>query len=202
MTRYRLPDALGGMELPEDTGGVLDTTQNVEGVWLLRFDIPGVGRVRIQREALIEVAEPLPPEPPVLSIANFGDEGPFIRRTLARWQNLGGYDFEYADLCRFGSPVLLVPDPLAEAPDLPWSSNGADVRSLTSVEVNGRTVLDTVNIGRGNPGQTAMLTPELARAKGLALLRAAAVAEGPQPLPDWERELLEGHAAAQQEAND
>jgi len=76
MTRYRLPAELGGMELPEDTGGVLDVLIGVHRAraeaWMLRFDIPGVGRIRVQREALEEVKPPLPPEPPLMSLVQVG----------------------------------------------------------------------------------------------------------------------------------
>lgn len=173
MTRYRPSDALIAAlaeVLPEDTGSQMDPRV---GMWLLGFDLPGVGRIRIQKEALVEVEEPLPPEPPYLSIANFGEEGPFIRRTNQRWQNLGGYDFDYADLCRFGPPVLLVPDPLTEAPELPWEGPSEAGRRigvhldgdvydppLARITIDGRDMLS--------------LAGDRTRQMGLALLRAAA----------------------------
>lgn len=185
MTRYRLPDALGGMELPEDTGGVLDVRStgrgDVEGsgeAWLLRFDIPGLGRIRVQREALVEAGEPLPPEPPVGSVVLFGGEA--VQRVeegdadTESWMGVGSSArYTWAFLCQINKdhPVVrLVPDPLTEAPELPWRwGNGK-----FGIDVN----RDVVNVRIGTNFVTAEGLP--LRPAGLALLRAAAQQEAQQ----------------------
>lgn len=196
MTRYRLPDALGGMELPEDTGGVLDVRStgrgDVEGsgeAWLLRFDIPGLGRIRVQREALVEVKEPLPPEPPVGSVVLFGGEA--VQRVeegdadTESWMGVGSSArYTWAFLCQINKdhPVVrLVPDPLTEAPELPWrdGDHGLEVRREVGCGCNGQA--DGDRLVRLNLGSDSVaLSPKVATVAGLALLRAAAQQEAQQ----------------------
>lgn len=60
MTRYKLPDALGGGEFERLTGYKSKAGDD----WRMRFDIPGVGLVDVPLEALTEVKPSLPEEPP------------------------------------------------------------------------------------------------------------------------------------------
>jgi len=175
------------MVLPEDTGGVLDSAQKFEGVWLLRFDIPGVGRIRVQREALVEVEEPLPPEPPNFSVVRVGVR-PFSRNDDAprdggrNWHGPSSAETwrEVCDIARESTgfpPVLLVPDPLTEAPELPWevdlSVGILTVSAPDDPDTGGRI---RVGVADRENRESARLwfDRDVAGQMGLALLRAAA----------------------------
>lgn len=183
--RYRLPDVLGGMVLPEDTGGILDI-QHGDEVWLLRFDIPGVGVVRVQREALVEVAPPLPPEPPDWTVVGIRQSSgnylvlqrqPVITVEDSAWFIAGDHKCErhdWAEVCAFGPPVLLVPDPLTDAPALPWyGAPASSTRRLTVKKASTSDAVAQVEVGESFVAVNA----ETARQFGLALLRAASERE-------------------------
>lgn len=187
MARYKLlPEQIAalGMELPEDTGA-----HEEGGVWLLRFDVPGVGRVRIERGALTEVEEPLPPEPPVGSVVLVGADsasdaivgvasGFVWRRYYNGWAAPGSeaHDFSpWAAVCRHGPlPVLLTPDPLADAPALPWSGR---TESGEELYVN-PTTPDTTGVWVVVGMSGHRVGRDVARQMGLALLRAVEEASG------------------------
>lgn len=179
VTRYQLPDALGGMVLPEDTGGQREVlTDGTTAVWLLRFDIPGVGRVRVQKEALVEVKPPLPPEPPRGAVIKVGEAlfHHHLRESAVGWVNLrtdSWTTWEALHRRNDGVPVLLVPDPLADAPELPWVRNVS--AGQLNVGVSGQDTRVVVGVTDQHDDRASVwIDPLTARRMGLALLRAAA----------------------------
>jgi len=195
--KYRLPDALGGMELPEDTGGQLDSEC---GEYLLRFDIPDVGVVRVQRSALVEVKPPLPPEPPVGAYRVGGvlcmRVTPVSDKCWVYQTADGMFDeMTFAGLCSlFGSDVTrLVPDPFAEPVELPWSCLAQKFSSIGPAEVTVEKWPNYVRIVARPFGDGEWrLSPPRATAMARALWAASGQAES--ELPEWERDLLEGGA--------
>jgi len=175
VTRYRPSDALIAAlaeVLPEDTGSQMDPRA---GMWLLGFDLPGVGRIRIQKEALVEVEEPLPPEPPVGSVVlatTANKPWVFVREEPGWWYTTAmERAFTWDDVCTRSVPVLLVPDPLAEAPELPWDA-------FTGGRIGDRCVNRAIDQAGGvwvKVGSVEVRVDHtMARQMGLALLRAAA----------------------------
>lgn len=183
--RYRLHSALGGGEY-DDAG---DRTIGTVG-----FQFDGIeGLVYLPRKVLTEVKPPLPPEPPVGSVVLVGADpahdarsglvsGLVSRRYGAGWSTPGDDSGEFAtwtEVCDGGPPVLLVPDPLAEAPELPWDPQPLDPdhpeATRTEVRIRHGWIEDTNQVGR--TANTIRLTRDDACAKGLALLRAAAQQE-------------------------
>jgi hypothetical protein len=72
VTRYRLPDALGGGEWEGDPKASSDT---------VKFDLPGGGHFWVTVQDVDEVKPPLPPEPPYQSIVT---EAPELGLALLR----------------------------------------------------------------------------------------------------------------------
>jgi len=123
-----------------------------------------------------EVKPALPPEPPNFSTVRVG-KAAFVRNDGsggANWYGPGGW-LGWPALCETAMtdtgfpPVLLVPDPVAEAPDLPFTAHDegddTDLR-LREPDKDGHI---PVTLGWG----TSYLTPANARLAGLALLKAA-----------------------------
>lgn len=178
--RYRLPDVLGGGEF----GGYVFC-----GV--ATFEVPGVGRLMLPEDSVVEVASPLPPEPAVGEFVACGAAGnllPFFRRWDEGWGAVGGSDprgWTWAEICaraqerRGGPPVRLVPDPFAEPVELPWASQPyAQGLMRTVVHLSSDGVVD--ENGNGITGVAVAMPPEMARAKARALLAAADRAESGQ----------------------
>jgi hypothetical protein len=116
VTRYRLPEALGGGEYEAVRQG------GRAGVVLIGFDIPDVGSVDLPRSILVEVEEPPPPEPEIGAIV-LADGRPWIhtQHCWPSWLGTGGFEASWKDLLGDYSdlPVRLVPDPAAGVV-LPW----------------------------------------------------------------------------------
>jgi hypothetical protein len=121
------------------------------------------------------VRPPLPPEPPKWSIVLVGDMDVFQLRGRGEWRKIGNErDFTWAEVCGYGeaAPQVLVPDPLAGAPELPWG---------TASEAGRRIALAYDGLIPGRPrvrvsdddGAVWALSLDTARQMGLALLRAA-----------------------------
>ncbi len=128
MTTYRLPDDLGGWPV-ETSGPTGNRTVIADG--------PHKGVVlAFPRSGLVAVAPPLPDEPPVGSVVRAlmsGEDEPWMfERTPAIGGTTGWYTtsdetpYEWADLCKCGTPVLLVPDPVRDAPELPYEHTDVD----------------------------------------------------------------------------
>lgn len=178
MTRYRLPDALGGgeIEAEEMWGGCAGGRPE--------YLVAG-SRITItmpEGTPMEAVAPPLPPEPPVGTVVLVGMVfEQVLRRYEHGWAGPGDERGEYAtwaEVCSLGTPVLLVPDPLAGAPELPWTDAGISVSVKVGVEVITRGQVRVVA-----DGDYAYLVPSVARQMGLALLRAAAEVEQATPEP-------------------
>jgi hypothetical protein len=114
MTRYRLPEALGGGE-HEAYGFDFAASGTVSFI--------GEGwSLEVARDQLSKVA--LPPEPPVGSVV-LDNEGDAWQLTPLGWviasASRGGYETSAA-LQRYGLAELtpLVPDPFGEPVELPW----------------------------------------------------------------------------------
>jgi hypothetical protein len=179
VTRYRLPEALGEVEMLTDQ----EPTRAVnEYRWVHHAEL---GLIQVHRNRLTEVKPPLPEDPgPGAWLVN----GQVCVRTTedddaAPWCWPGALAHgtstwsEWPDLLKavgVGPIVRLVPDPLAEAPELPWETtdaDGVDVRIGRTVPAGrfAATVMVADYIGG--------LTRDEACAAGLALLRASAEQE-------------------------
>jgi hypothetical protein len=176
MTRYKLPEALGGGEVivgerwPD--GRTTVTAPMVDD---------GTVHLRLPLDLLTEVAEPLPEEPPIGSVvrAQLVDEDePRMWQLItdhdygAGWYAAGlGMCFEWAALCKRGTPVPLVPAP---APvDLPW--NLRDISGVADrfamVQPGGH--LSILTIGDRRESYSVVLAPTQARDMARALWTAA-----------------------------
>ena len=111
MTRYRLPEVLGGGEHEASN------EQTPMGSYAVRFDL-GLSRpLYLDLRDLTEVQPPLPPEPPIKSVVRaqlVGESEPWVfeRGALnsARWFTTGGSEsYKWEQLCEVDTPVQLVP---------------------------------------------------------------------------------------------
>jgi hypothetical protein len=174
--RYRLPEFLGGGEF--EAAAVNDSGQYIG------FDFPGFGinRTWFPLSVLTEIEPPLPPEPPVGAFVAAGADGnllPFYRRLDEGWGIVGGSidGVTWADICAMSQkranrpPVLLVPDPLAEAPELPWECEDESDGIVEVARAPGRGDKRTVYVYVD--ARFSYLTPAEARAMGLGLLKAS-----------------------------
>jgi hypothetical protein len=158
--RYRLPEVLGG-------GEVEAARFRTELPGHTAVDVPGVGTVILHTGVLTELTPPLPPEP--TSGVVRCDAGYIHIKQGPSWTGHNGVFTTWVSIHRdCEGAVLLVPDPLAEAPELPWSGIAGSNDRFT-VGRNGRWVAFTYD-GPVKAG----ISPELARQMGLALLKAAA----------------------------
>lgn len=161
-TKYRLPDRLGGHVVKLLHGMARDDDRIlVEDEVLGCFELPDEWR---RNGMLTEVVPPLPPEPPVGGFWACGTDSnllPFFRRWEEGWLDVGGGSeyVTWADIVERSrrrakrDPVQLVPDPAADAPELPYylyGDQGETVLRVTTwpslehprtacVEVLGRT---------------------------------------------------------------
>lgn len=129
MTKFKLPDILGGIEV-EDVGdqvhGLSTAVQTLMSH--VTVEVPGVGLVRIARNKLTEVEPPLPEEPPVGAVVLDRDGDVWARKDQGDkpWE-CGGLDADWEHLNnRYGPVVRMVPDPVASAPELPWEYRDED----------------------------------------------------------------------------
>lgn len=125
---FRVPEILGGGEYQ------LDPNTRGHEVWSLL--VPGVGSVAFPKASLTKVEPPLPPEPGDRSVVRAGNSRVYERndaqattdRNFARrWFSPGlvaGATWEY--VCSLGPVFLLVPNPLDDAPELPYDHRDTD----------------------------------------------------------------------------
>lgn len=195
--RYRLPESLGGGEFE----AFIDYHRVGElGADFVRFDVPGVGLVDIERGGLTEVKPPLPPEPPIGSVVRDKNgrvwvslQGP----TPYVWQSTVGGKERWADLVAGRGPLtLLVPDPFAEPVELPYTlSVGHHTKVRISAPVSRIGPIVALSLASGGRFVSPDMAPATARDLARALW-AAADAAVTEKLPEWERELLEAQERA------
>lgn len=166
MTRYLLPDILGGIEV-EDVGdqvhglsvGVKTLMENVT------VEVPGVGLCQIPRNKLTLVEPALPQEPPVRAVVldrdgdawirNAADDKPWACFELsADWAHLNN---------KYGPLVHMVPDPAANV-ELPFALGSCARSAMVTVLDGGRVSLAI---------ETEWYAPDEAERIGAAILRAA-----------------------------
>jgi len=162
--RYRLPEALGG--------GEVEGTITNGGLW---FSIPGCdSQARIPAELVVLVERP---EPPLGSIILDGKG--YVWKAMREhasgvlWQTLTGGQRRWRDIDH--PTVSLVPDPLAQAPELPWVGSswlGAEI--TIDRDGNRGDIHLGVRPAKNDVGLGWILPPDVAHAMGLALLKAAA----------------------------
>jgi hypothetical protein len=120
MTTYRLPEALGGGELESMASDSVRYPNLIgfctEGEWFW-----------VAKGLLTEVKE-LPEEPPVGSFV-------LVDATVLQRKDSAGIDWwdygqqtwrTWEQVCQFGTPVRLVPDPFAEPAEVPWEHGDRD----------------------------------------------------------------------------
>jgi hypothetical protein len=172
MSTYKLPVGIGGgdVELLTDQ----NPTRLVDDFVWVRHEV--LGLVQVERRKLVA---PLPPEPEEGAVVMVG-ETVLRRKTFATygpemcWRAVGDEDqWSWRDICHRGTPVRLVPDPAASAPDMPWSIKDGHGDELTfkANEAN-----DRLMVGINDEGNDYVnLHPNDAAAAGRALLRWAGV---------------------------
>lgn len=178
MTRYTLPESLGGGECTLLTPlGVLTGT----GRPYVEVMVEGVP-IQVPFNILTPVKPPPPLEPPIGSVvkANIGrgNELPvvFDRNSRGEWRSrhLAGA-FTWADLCAWDTPVLLVPaaPPVEEIP-LPYTERAGN--RWAKVNRYGTEVNLVVGERDRAASRQIQLTPDAARKLARALETAAEIA--------------------------
>ncbi len=188
--RYRLPEVLGGGEcVIVEVNPAL--TLMGKPAHVVRTPPPqtlddGFDYVVVQRDALIEMEDPLPPEPPVGAVV-LDRDGHAWQRGLPGRGNWCCTEGAHAEdewmvlVLDYGPLTRLVPDP-AVGVELPWRwYDGREDGSQIFVERNG-TVRDRVMVG-DHRDESVFLSPAVARAKAAALLAAADAAEAVRDEP-------------------
>lgn len=163
--KYQLPEDLGGDECV-----LLPGTVTLQDLPAVKVKTDGGRYLIVQTFDLtpIPVKPKLPEEPPVNSVVVVSGEGGRLRLVFTRgytgWM-LAGEDrwFTWAEVCKFGTPTLLVPDPLAGAPELPFINGGVEV---TTAGPGGLALLKV----RGDNG--TFVSRYIDRTAGLAILAA------------------------------
>lgn len=126
---------------------------------------------------LVEVPDPLPPQPPVGSFVFLDEPMMVLHRRDDHgidWVNLANNNwFTWANICEMGTPVQLVPAP--PVVELPWKNHGVEVqRTITDSGPGDHVFVSTKGASYG----FAHLKPAVAREMAAALIAAADEAEG------------------------
>lgn len=123
MTKYRLPEALGGGEVDVLHGMARDDGR-------VDCDVPEVGIVTVPFRALTEVQ---PPEPPIGAFVHLASYYGLYERIDRGWIDgtlTGGKAYEWETLVRLNSgdtPVRLAPVPFVEPVKLRWEQGPVGV---------------------------------------------------------------------------
>jgi len=173
MTRYRLPEALGGGEMEEYrkvSGGTEAPTGTVA------FLLDGC-LICVAKSLLAEVAPPLPEEPPAGSAVAVGSYV-YQRSDAERdnhWLVTGAvFGSSWAELCSGAEPpVRLVPDPLAGPMELPWEHVDREGYDIGVYESQRQWA--AARVGQGE--HCADLTAEACRTMARSLCGAADASE-------------------------
>lgn len=179
MSRYRLPEVLGGGGVERAIGS------DVPNGWI-RVLVQGEDEsfpMDLPATALIEIRDPIPPEPPNFSVVWIG-----VRAHVRDDDPRGGGDWwgesgrtTWEALCRIaydrtGSPpVPLVPDPFAEPVELPWegidAAIGRERLEIRAADSDGHVPVIIPGVG------AVYLTRDDSRTAARALWAAADAAE-------------------------
>jgi hypothetical protein len=125
VTTFRLPDWLGGAEVE-----LLDSSNSLYANVRVTDTAGATQLITLDRSNLVEV--PLPPEPSNhAAIITHGPVPIVMQRVDQRHADDGAHWFgagnvtpmTWAQVCEFYTPTVLVPDPAAGAPALPWRGN-------------------------------------------------------------------------------
>lgn len=178
MTRYRLPEALGGGEYEEYVHLDGGTEAPVGTVAFLEDGV----LFCVGRGLLTEVKAPLPSEPPVGAFVHLASYFGVYERVDRGWisanEPSGGAAHEWEALRRLNSgdaPVRLLPEPFTgPVVALPWESHGVEVKQTT----NGLGLGDHVFVStKGASYGFAQVKPAEARDMARALWAAADAVE-------------------------
>lgn len=94
--------------------------------------VPGIGVITVPMEMLIPV---LPLEPDFGAVVRAGTGTIFQRVSIHsehRWKTIGSMTlYTWAQICNSGTPTVLVDDPMAGAPELPYHTGDFLVHSAT-----------------------------------------------------------------------
>lgn len=180
MTKYRLPEALGAGEC--DLLTPLELAQHSRRA---DVQVDGLGTIDVPFDCLTELKPPLPDEPSdrgYYLAVGYGDHPFVVEKQTDCWWEIAGRRKTTWPLLNEDYPgaifVRLVPDPLSEAPELPWRDydNAMSVSADIGCGCNGQE--DGARLVRLVLSSTeAHVAPVDARRLGLALLRAATEAE-------------------------
>ncbi len=176
MTRYKLPEVLGGGE-HESVG--------THGA-MVGFELDGVtGRLWLTTTDLTEVKPPLPPEPPVGTFAYAVVDDLNCGETVLHRRSETGIDwldlrrqrwFTWADICSWPIvPVLLVPAP--EPVELPWTGGASLGHAVSLGRLGAREPLLQITRKDGSSAASCHLGADDLRALARAAWTAADQAE-------------------------
>lgn len=169
--KFRLPAILGGGEctfVADHFNGPYCRVTVGEGDDGLTVDLV--------KSHLTPIPDPLPPEPSVNSVVVVLDLNCGVQRVFSRErQQVDGWVtmaedkwYTWAEINKIdGKPVLLVPDPLAEAPELPYTYTQGGWRANTKVEIDGRGDVYVTIVGTQLTTRT-----KVDRSVGLAIVAA------------------------------
>lgn len=172
MTTYRLPAELGGIE-------VRNAGMRGDGRLILVPVAPELAELDwefcLDQGALTEVKPPLPPEPPVRTVVldregdawirNASEDRPWACFDLsADWKHLND---------RYGPVTVMVPDPVASAPELPFSLDSCNVVATVAVDRDNAGTFVAICACNLDHQESERYTPDEAERIGYAILRAA-----------------------------
>lgn len=133
MSRYKMPEVLGGGEFEEHPRGTPTAAEAPSGT--VAFLINGC-LVCVAAGLLTAVKPPLPEEPPVGSFVLVTVQSKVLHRRndagIDWWDYLGKCWLTWAQVCELGTPVRLVPAP--EPVELPWAYH-RDSKSIVIVRL-------------------------------------------------------------------
>jgi hypothetical protein len=176
MKRYKLPDELGGHEVE-----VLHGMARDDGRSDIVIQLPtGRWYMTVLPHMLVEVKPPLPEEPTeprtvVWSGLPDGRGGAWEKSNSGHWYGMGtDGKFSWADVCSYGTPVVIYPPPKPERVALPWRMSDPDVEVDHTIgcgchSENDGERLVSIEI----EGGTVHLEPHEARAMAAAMVSAA-----------------------------
>lgn len=163
MPRYKLHPKLGGHR-------VALLRRNEDGTADIVVDLGDESfPAQVPITVLDEYEDPLPPEPPHESVVRVKDRG-IWQSFHGAWEGTISRERKsWAQMCELGTPVPMVPNPLAEPVELPWHVADVSVRPTADYGIRAiRVAVDQ---------DCAFLSPDHAREMARALWAAASAAD-------------------------